>query len=217
MIISHRHRFVYVKTRKTASTSLEIALSRFCGPEDVITGIVAKDEEVRRRLGYPGPQHEQVQDSAGRTLALVNHTPASVARDLLADRWGEYFTFTIERNPFDRVISQYWWEVAALAEPPSLGEFLRSGRREVLSNWHLYADEDRPIVGYVGRYESLAESLATIAKRIGLPEAITLPEQRTKSEFRRDRRPWREVYTDDDRRLVETVCRRELDAFGYAW
>ena len=34
-----------------------------------------------------------------------------------------------------------------------------------LSNWHLYADDaepDRVIVSHVGRYESLAESLATI-------------------------------------------------------
>ena len=36
-IISHRHRFIFVRTHKTASTSVEIALSRICGPEDVIT------------------------------------------------------------------------------------------------------------------------------------------------------------------------------------
>jgi len=37
VIASHRHRFVFVKTRKTAGTSLEIALSRHCGPDDVVT------------------------------------------------------------------------------------------------------------------------------------------------------------------------------------
>lgn len=217
MIISHRHRFVYVKTRKTASTSLEIALSRFCGPEDVITTIVAKDEAVRTRLGYPGPQNETARDRTGRTFELMNHTPATVARDLLGDRWNEYCTFTIERNPFDRIISQYWWEVAALADPPPIGDFLRASRVEVLSNWHLYAEGDRPIVDFIGRYESLDESLARIAERIGLPGPIVLPEQKTKSEYRKDRRHWREVLSADDRRLIETVCRRELDAFGYVW
>lgn len=217
MIISHRHKFVYVKTRKTASTSLEIALSRFCGPDDVITKIVAKDEAVRARLGYPGPQNEFVRDSSGRPFELINHTPATVARDLLGDRWHEYFTFTIERNPFDRVISQYWWEVQGIADPPPISRFLEHGRPELLTNWHLYTDGDRPIVAFVGRYESLDESLAIIAERIGLAEPIVLPEQKTKSEFRRDRRPWREVLSAADRRLIETACRRELDAFGYAW
>jgi len=217
VIISHRHKFVYVKTRKTASTSLEIALSKVCGPDDVITKIVAKDQALRERLGYPGPQNEHVHDRSGQAFELINHTPAAVARDLLGDRWGGYFTFTIERNPFDRVISQYWWEVQGMADPPPVSQFLERGRPELLSNWDLYTADDRLIVDHVGRYESLDESLAFIAARIGLAEAIVLPEQRVKSEFRRDRRPWREVLSDADRRLVEAVCRRELAAFGYAW
>ena len=57
MIASHRHRFVFVKTRKPAGTSLEIALSRHCGPEDVITPISAADERLRRELGGTGPQN----------------------------------------------------------------------------------------------------------------------------------------------------------------
>lgn len=217
MIISHRHRFVYVKTRKTASTSLEIALSRFCGPEDVITRIVPKDEAVRQGLGYPGPQNQRVRARSGHGFELVNHAPAVVARDLLGDRWDEYFTFTIERNPFDRVISQYFWEVAALADPPSIGDYLRTASPEVLSNWHLYADGDRLIVDHVGRYESLDASLACIADRIGLGDAIMLPAQKTKSEFRHDRHHHREVLSADDRRVVEAACRRELETLGYGW
>jgi len=42
MIISHAHRFVFIKTRKTAGTSLEIARSRYCGARDVITAIDAE-------------------------------------------------------------------------------------------------------------------------------------------------------------------------------
>lgn len=217
MIISHRHKFVYVKTRKTASTSLEIALSAFCGPDDVITKIVPKDQALRASLGYPGPQHEFVRERSGSTFELLNHAPAAVARDLLGEPWGEYFTFTIERNPFDRVISQYWWEVQGMAEPPPISLFLERARPELLSNWHLYTADDRLLVDHVGRYETLDDSLAFIAERLGLGRAIQLPGRKVKSEFRRDRRPWREVLSAADRRLIETACRRELEAFGYAW
>jgi hypothetical protein len=32
MIVSHRYRYIFIKTKKTTGTSIEIALSRHCGP-----------------------------------------------------------------------------------------------------------------------------------------------------------------------------------------
>ena len=52
MIISHRHRYIFIKTHKTAGTSVEISLSRFAGPDDVLTPVAPRDEEVRAR--FPG-------------------------------------------------------------------------------------------------------------------------------------------------------------------
>src|SRR5256885_6419869 len=37
MIISHKHKFIFIKTVKTAGTSLEIFLSQHCGPDDVLS------------------------------------------------------------------------------------------------------------------------------------------------------------------------------------
>ncbi len=31
MIISHEHKFIFLKTKKTAGTSVELALTRLCG------------------------------------------------------------------------------------------------------------------------------------------------------------------------------------------
>lgn len=217
MIISHRHKFVYIKTRKTASTSLEIALSGLCGPEDVITKIDAKDQSLRKSLGFPGPQNELVHDRDGRAFELLNHAPGTVACDLLGGQGHDYFTFTIERNPFDRVISQYWWEVRGMADAPPISQFLEGSPPELLSNWHLYTADDRLIVDYVGRFEELDMSLAVVAKRLGLGGPIRLPEQSAKSDVRQDRRPYREVLSQTDRRVVERICHRELAVFGYAW
>jgi len=57
MIISHEHKFIFIKTNKTAGTSIEIALSKYCGSNDIITPISDEDEEIRRQLGYRGPQN----------------------------------------------------------------------------------------------------------------------------------------------------------------
>lgn len=225
MIISHKHRFVYVKTRKTGSTSLEIALSKYCGPEDVISPITPNNQAERSRLGYPGPQNYRLRTDSGAEVSVLHHSPVSLARDILGQRWRDYFVFTVERNPFDRIISQYYWEVrpepwpkgAEPFVPDSIEHLLTHGSAELLSNWPLYSDGDTLAVDFVGRYESFPESLATISERIGLSETIELPALRAKAGFRRDHRHYREVLTEVERSLVEKVCRRELDTFDYRW
>ncbi|WP_089719936.1 hypothetical protein [Candidatus Entotheonella palauensis] len=56
MLISHRYQFIFVKTRKTAGTSIEASLSRYCGDTDVITPISLPDEPWRGQFGVC-PQH----------------------------------------------------------------------------------------------------------------------------------------------------------------
>jgi len=51
MILSHRWRFIFIKGRKIAGTSVEMALSTLCGPEDVVTPIAVRDEADRFRAG----------------------------------------------------------------------------------------------------------------------------------------------------------------------
>jgi len=57
MVISHRYKFIFLKTNKTAGTSVEIALPKFCGSDDIITPIKLEDEENQEKLGYRGPQN----------------------------------------------------------------------------------------------------------------------------------------------------------------
>ena len=64
MIVSHQHRFIFIKTKKTGSTSVEIALSRHCGEDDIIGPIIAEDEAMRLELGYRGAQNCDIPYSA---------------------------------------------------------------------------------------------------------------------------------------------------------
>jgi hypothetical protein len=47
MIISHKHKFIFIKTFKVSGTSMEIALSNYLGKQDIITPINLEDEILR--------------------------------------------------------------------------------------------------------------------------------------------------------------------------
>ena len=46
MIISHKHKFIFLKVQKTAGTSMEIALSEHCGAGDILTPLHPDDEAM---------------------------------------------------------------------------------------------------------------------------------------------------------------------------
>lgn len=48
MIVCHEHKFIFIKTRKTAGTSAEIALSQHCGTRDIITPMAPEDGRCAR-------------------------------------------------------------------------------------------------------------------------------------------------------------------------
>lgn len=56
MIISHEHRFIFLRTAKTASTSIETALSRICGDRDILTPDSPEDDRRKLEMGGVFPR-----------------------------------------------------------------------------------------------------------------------------------------------------------------
>ncbi len=217
MIVSHEHRFIFLKTRKTAGTSIEIALSRFCGDWDVITPIgPPKDEALRQELSGRGPQNFHVTSEN----SYYNHIPARRIRPLIGTTiWNSYFKFCFERNPWDRAISQYYsdmWSTRNKCQPcSSLLEYLRSAANRRLSNFHIYSIHGDIAVDHVGLYENLNSELERITALLNLPGELKLP--RAKGDIREDRRHYREVMGREERSIIERVCAREIAHFGYSF
>ena len=55
MIVSHRHRFIFLKTRKTAGTSIELFLFPHCGAEDIVTPLTRTP--LTQRVGHRARNH----------------------------------------------------------------------------------------------------------------------------------------------------------------
>lgn len=227
MIISHRYRFIFIKTSKTAGTSVEIALSRFCGPDDIITPISRVDENLRRRLGHRGPQHYlaplgdyQPRDYARLLLGIrkkrfFNHISAKRIRaELDPSVWEGYYKFCVERNPWDRLVSLYYWRCKS-GNRPSMAEFLDSEVPLALKNngANLYRIDGEIVVDRVCRYENLAEELEAVRLHLGIPEPLELP--RAKGQFRKDKRSYREIFGEAERARIAELFSDEIALLGY--
>ena len=227
MIISHRHKFIFIKTNKTAGTSIEIALSRFCGDDDVITPISRDDERTRQSLGYAGPRNYLaprseygVRDFANllrgkRKARYYNHMPSREVKALIGDEvWSSYFKFCFERNPFDRVISLYYWRNKT--EPrPSMSAFLESDVPLLLQQrgYDLYTIDGRIVMDRVCMFEDMDAELERIRVLLGLTEPLELPRAKTSS--RKDKRGFRELLTEREMDTVRTLFSREIALFGF--
>lgn len=226
MIVNHKYKFIFLKTRKTAGTSIEIALSKFCGANDIITPISAEDEAKRRDLGFRGPQNYRIPTcfySKRDWLKLVknrkrkqffNHMEASSIENHVSEEiWQTYFKFCFERNPFDKAVSLYYWSTH---EPrPQIADYLNSVPIGLLSNWNNYTMDDRVVVDFIGNYENLDNDLETITDKLGLPEKLSLP--RAKGNYRKNRAHYSTVLNNSVRARVEIVCAKEIAAFKYHW
>jgi hypothetical protein len=228
MIISHKHKFIFIKTEKTAGTSMEIALSKYCGPDDVITPIAPGDEKLRQELGYRGPQNYHVPLRKHTKVDLLrfiyNRTPISfynhasaayIMKYLDQDIWDAYFKFCFERNPYDKVISMYSMRAHNRKNLPSLSEYIQSGQANMIQGFDLYTYLAEIVVDKVFLYEQLDQAIKEISEYLGLEELISLP--RAKGGYRKDKRSYRDLMTDADREKIAKVYAREIAHFGYEW
>lgn len=237
MIVSHARKFIFIKTYKTAGSSLEIVLSKYCGREDILARLQPDEEEARQRAAGIGARNfgkpwrryraEDVIRLARKGMLadrFLQHSPAFKVRQLVGEEvWNSYFKFTVVRHPFDRCLSRYyftkWYEedIHQLEtwDRSSFDQFLRYRVNMINENWGMYTVQDRPILDFFVRYEAMEEGLAEVSRRIGLDHNLfdDLRSVRVKTSQRS--RQGDEPMTDAHRALIAQLCRPEMEMFGY--
>ena len=70
------------------------------------------------------------------------------------------------------------------------------------------------IVDRIVRYENLLVELSEVFAQLNIPFGGTLGVA-AKSEYRTDRRPYKEVFSDQQRQIVEKAFAKEIELHGY--
>jgi hypothetical protein len=224
MIVCHRFRFIFLKPKKTGGTSVELALSKLCGPDDIITPV--NEEHLRQGRGpqnYIVPYRDWLWRlglrSAGGSAPKFVFSAHSLGRDIRRhigrNVWDQYRKATIIRNPWDREVSRFFWVRGRPNIPGEFEEFIeRVTRRHPIRNDGLRWGLNRDGAGFLMRYESLADDYAAFVRSLGVSEVPELPAAKVGTRPAEARR-YHEVYNDRTREAIRSIYRREIEALGY--
>jgi hypothetical protein len=188
VIISHKYRFIFIKTRKTAGSSLEIALSQFLGEKDVITPCMPLEEEiVRKQLGYRPAQNYQLPLRRWRPRHYLDyflgHRPKlfsahSNAQRIFAeiplDTWNGYTKILTVRNPYSYVLSLYLWHSRhSKATVGGFREWLLQGEGDLrFTNYGMGKVEGKSEVDLVLKFEDLPAGIRSLCAATGVPAGL---------------------------------------------
>jgi hypothetical protein len=232
MIVSHRHKFIFIKTKKTAGTAIEAALSELCGPSDVITPYREGSEKDRKgrgpqnyRIEHPlKPKRSMLRRLLRRperhyhpSVGFYDHMPAwRVLHYVGEDVWRSYFKFAFDRNPWDRQVSWYLDKTRSKRVRPSFERFMTSRRHAYVDNYQLYTIEGKLAVDFLGRYERLEEDLNKALALAGVRRALKIP--RTNITPNKDpTRDYRSYYSPELHALVAEWYQPEITLLGYGY
>jgi len=239
MLLSHRHRFIYTKTFKTASTSVESYFEPYCLPD-------GEWEQTENRSLYEGETGIIGQRKPGAHqmgLPWYAHMPAQKIRDQLGpETWQNYFKFCVVRNPYAYLVSAFYyynhdaiqgykprfWNKLSRTVRQKSGVFDTWGRateQELFRRWlrtehyptqqERYVIEGKAALDYYIRYEDLQAGIEEVCRHLGVPfEVSRLPA------FKSGLRPRRSIASYYDRAAIAFVENKfsfDLETFGYAF
>tara|TARA_Y100000310_G_scaffold238805_1_gene242328 strand:+ start:239 stop:826 length:588 start_codon:yes stop_codon:yes gene_type:complete len=128
--------------------------------------------------------------------------------------WDEYFKFGFVRNPWDRELSNYFYNGGKLKPPEdiSLKEWLNINlRKDGLIRAHNTPQCDYLTdVNYVARFENYAEEVKYLFNRIGVPMSQPLMHINKTSH-----KPYWEYYDDADIMKVHEWYKKDIEMYNY--
>ena len=212
---------------KTASSSIEMNFANnYMTPIDVLSEMSEDATLEQNNRGWFNPipeildQSYTVYNTAFQFYHRFKFGPHQSAR-VIQHRipkyiWKNYFKFTVERNPYDKMASMYFmnWGKNGTDRPgKTFEDWVKRGKNFPV-NYPLYTWKDRLLVDRVVRFEKLNEELRQVYKELGVP--FNGLQEKAKAGFRNNM-PYRELHTSYTRQKTSEVFQKEIELMEYSF
>jgi len=223
MLLSHEKQFIYFKTKKTASTSVEIYFEPYCAsrPDHVPQH---STKQILSASGIIGSRR----DGRAPNDVFFNHMPTiRLLESVGLSTFNRYLKFCNIRNPFDKMVSRFWWVISNRGGLKSSSEVSFDRVRQIFNQYiietpeYILANDKQTyfigresVADFYIRYESLNEDLSAACDRLGIPFQI----ERLGGYNRKGRalkEPFSSYYSPEAADKVARIFAWEIAQFGY--
>jgi len=223
MLISHRKKFIYIKTVKTASTSVEAYFEPWARTEDYDY----TDKKNNRQRADADITEAGIVGRRGQGKSCPegwhSHLKARIIKEKIGNEiWNSYFKFCVIRNPYDRAVSKFNFQhnnmlVDLTVKTPvelqaMFAEFVSIEHRSDKNIWTIGKDIafDKCI-----RYENLQDDMAEVCNILDIPW-----EPSRLKNFKSGVRPrdvYTQLYTPEAKAAIERTHALEFKLFDFKY
>jgi hypothetical protein len=165
-------------------------------------------------------------------VTLEGHRSVSFYKQVFGTRYSDFFTFTIVRNPWDRLYSAYKFLQKGginihdknafethLSTYKDFEDFVLKGLNEkiiweimhLIPQYEFVCDKNgKIIVDYVGKFENLKESADEINDILKLDFEL-------KHHNKTDNKDYKDIYTTEMIEKVHQIYQKDIDIFEYSF
>ena len=176
-------------------------------------------QAINRLMGWQGDGMEQI-------TGFHKHAKAHEIKEKLEnDLFDSYFKFSFVRNPFDFLVSLYFYinppkrhAIHSTAKDMEFKEFVKwhvSVNHPCQVEFIMDPNDGKILIDYIGRFETLEKDIAIIRKRLNISTGESV-KHRNPSVHRLSN-DYKVYYDEESRKLVENHYRRDLDLLGYSF
>jgi len=208
MLISRKHKFLFVHVYKNAGMSISKGLSPFA-----VSRYQRETVRVLKQMRLPCPMRWD-------PTPYETHATASDLISLMGRaEFNSFFSFAVVRNPWDWLVSLYFY---VLKKPDHHLHrlFKEQGSFQNYICWQcegglplqkdfIFSQDGEQLVSFIGRYEELDRDFKHICMKVGV--SADLPQLNVS----RKTRSYKEYYDDRLVQMVREKYQPDIDLFDY--
>ena len=157
---------------------------------------------------------KEIEDKKINNNIFFNHMKAKDIKKKIGNiLWKKYFIFSIERNPYDKIISFMFFANRFKKTKNIKKEIQKTINFKKYFNYPLYTENNKIIIDYLINYDDLKSNIKFVEKKIKIP--ILKNYMHTKNYTRKSNKDFKYFFNKSQSNKIYRDCKQEFIIMKY--
>jgi hypothetical protein len=211
-MISHELQFIFIHIPKTSGNSLSLFLQKY-----LANSIIQKDISTGKDQG--------IDVICEKTNKDIKHKKIAYYYKMYPNKTKQYFKFTIVRNPYDRILSLYFWWKSFLYKKQKIKN--NQFKRDDFKRFLIFSDDfqykyimnpyENKHNFHIVHYENMMEELKQLPVFQKKEKDISFEKYPVLNASENSKKRFQERYDKELQDLVYNKWKKDFELFGYSY